>query len=183
MSLLVGYAAVFFREDDPATQYELRPGLVERIERGAFARAIVEGHDVRALFNHDANQVLGRVPDTLSLVEDAIGLRYTIVLPDTQLGRDLAALVARGDITGSSFSFMVRAKRDDKLVDGTRVWTLLDVDLYDVGPVTFPAYEATTAETRARLEREARESALRAEIAAVAKEIRRFVVDRESANR
>jgi len=149
---LTGYAAVFYRKDDPGTEYRIFDDLIERIEPGAFRRALAENQDIRALFNHDASAVLGRVPETLRLDEDEIGLRYAIVLPPTQLGRDVAALVARGDITGSSFSFAVRSQRYDYL-DGVAIRWLTDVDLYDVGPVTFPAYDATNAAVRAEADR------------------------------
>lgn len=143
---LVGYAAVFY-DGRPETEYRLWDDVVERIAPGAFARALREQQDVRALFNHDASELLGRTPETLSLVEDERGLRYEITLPPTQRARDLATLVERGDLTGSSFAFVVR-KQEAEVVDGVTIHTILDVDLYDVGPVTFPAYEATTVARR-----------------------------------
>lgn len=146
-SRLIGYAAVFY-DGRPETQYQLWDDVVERIAPGAFARALREGQDVRALYNHDASEVLGRTPETLILAEDERGLRYEVVLPPTQLARDLVALVQRGDVTGSSFSFTVRGYRTTE-EDGITVRTLTDLDLFDVGPVTFPAYEGTEVAARA----------------------------------
>src|SRR3990167_1745509 len=146
-SLISGYAAVFY-DGTPATEYRLWEDMVERIMPGAFDRAIQEKQDIRALFNHDPDNILGRTgPGTLRLSTDAVGLRYEIDLADTAIARDTAAHVERSDLTGSSFSFMPKATnwRDTPT---EQIRELLDVDLLDVGPVTFPAYEATTAAAR-----------------------------------
>jgi HK97 family phage prohead protease len=142
---LDGYAAVFNKETVIGDYFR------EVIEPGAFKGALKDG-DVRGLFNHDPNQVLGRTASkTMKLVEDDKGLRYVITPPDTTLGRDVLALVDRGDVTGSSFGFTV--KRDS----WTRptgpgdlpLRTIHEVEwLRDVGPVTFPAYEETTVQAR-----------------------------------
>lgn len=143
---LQGYAAVFNRETVIGEFFR------EVIEPGAFAEAIKDA-DVRGLFNHDPNWVLGRqTAQTLRLVEDKKGLRYEIDPPPTTQGRDVQALVERGDVTGSSFGFTVPedGQRWERGKDGmlplrriTRVeW------LRDVGPVTFPAYEETTVQAR-----------------------------------
>lgn len=148
-----GYAAVFYREGEPATEYWLWDDIVERILPSAFDRALAEQQDVRALFNHDPNQVLGRTAaNTLALRVDETGLSYTIVPPDTNYGRDCLTNLARGDVTGSSFSFepLEIAWREIELPDRGKVIVreLLSVRLYDVGPVTFPAYEGTSAGVR-----------------------------------
>lgn len=144
-----GYAAVYYRDGDAATEYELWPGVRERVMHGAFDRAIRDRQDVRGLFNHDPNHVLGRVaPGTLVLSTDEIGLRYEIALPDTQAGRDVAVMVERGDVSGSSFAFSVVKQ---SWVRGTDfdVRELADLDLFDVSPVTFPAYDGTSVGVRA----------------------------------
>lgn len=144
-----GYAAVFHSEGDPGTEYELwsDPAMraVERVARGAFSRAIKDGDDCRACFNHDPNQLLGRTASgTCRLEEDSRGLRYEADLPDTQVGRDVAELVGRGDVTGSSFGFVVEQEswRESEEEGGRRVAvrTIEGVRLLDVGPVTYPAY-------------------------------------------
>jgi uncharacterized protein len=149
-----GYAAVFYRAGDAGTEYQLWDNLYERIDTGAFSRAISERQDVRGLFNHDPDHLLGRTAsNTLRLSVDERGLRYEIDLPDTQAGRDVAVSLSRGDLTGSSFSFIPRAVSwaDD---NGREIRTIDDVDLFDVGPVTFPAYQATSAGMRAAGETE-----------------------------
>lgn len=164
--VLVGYAAVFYREGDKGTEYELYPGLVERIAPTAFNRALSERQDVRALANHDPNQVLGRsTAGTLRLSVDERGLRYEIDLPDTQVGRDTAVSVQRGDVTGSSFAFKPK-KQSRQKGSGFDVRMLEDVDVFDVGPVTFPAYAGSSVGMRAhnvdaiRQEIEAEEAAI-----------------------
>lgn len=146
---IAGYAAVFYAAAEQGAEYQLFPDFIERIAPTAFDRALEEKQDVRGLFNHDANHVLGRtVPGTMRLAVDGRGLHYEIDLPDTQIGRDLATVIERGDVTGSSFSFTVRGQSFEEPEDGPTIRTLTDVDLWDVGPVTFPAYEGTTTGLR-----------------------------------
>ena len=146
---LIGYGAVFYNPADEGTQYQIADDYIERIAPGAFAEAIVND-DVRGLFNHDSNNLLGRTTaSTMRLMEDAKGLRYEIDVPDTQLGQDLLKLAERGDLSGSSFSF-IPVKQSYEKSDGMVIRTIQKVKLFDVGPVTFPAYEATTTEARAQ---------------------------------
>ena len=143
---LVGYAAVFYRADDSGTEFWLWDNYVERIMPGAFDE--VAQDDVRALFNHDPSRVLGRAASkTLSLVSDDTGLRYEIELPKTREAEDLAILVERGDVTGSSFAFTPTSVTYREEEDLT-IREINGVTLYDVGPVTYPAYEATSVSVR-----------------------------------
>ena len=148
-SMLVGYSAVFYNSADPGTQYDMGYGIVERIAPTAFNRAIAEKQDVVARFDHD--EVLGRsTSGTLRLSVDSTGLKYEIDIPDTVCGRDVATLIDRGDITGSSFAFRATkiqwSSAEDDSDDEIRL--IQDCDLMDVGPVTFPAYLATTTGVR-----------------------------------
>ena len=138
-----GHAAVFNK--DSAPMY----GFVERVAEGAFTQTIKED-DVRALFNHDPNIILGRnVAGTLRLAEDKTGLAVEIDPPDTQAARDLIVSLERGDITQMSFGFTTRKDEwvYDKVNDLT-TRTLLDCQLFDVSPVTFPAYPDTDVSVR-----------------------------------
>jgi HK97 family phage prohead protease len=161
---LEGYAAVF---NSPS---EDMGGWVEIIKPGAFARALREKQDVRCVIDHGGAEVLlGRTASgTLELREDMKGLWYRVKLPDTQAARDIVALVERGDISGNSFRFRVKRAPDGT---GGVQWVfppegrderhLLDVDLYDVGPVMEPAYPATDVQVRSRMgeERDAAKAA------------------------
>ena len=146
---IVGYGAVFHREGEEGTEYQLFEGAVERIHPNAFDRALKENHDARGLFNHDPSAVLGRVgAGTMRLSVDSVGLRYEIDAPDTQLAQDVVKSIERGDITGSSFAFKPTATEWTEEKDGPDVRTIRDVDLFDAGPVTFPAYESATTGVR-----------------------------------
>jgi HK97 family phage prohead protease len=151
--VIAGYGAVFYRQEDPGTEYWLYDDLVERIDPAAFDRAIKEKHDARGLFNHDSNNLLGRVSNgTMRLSVDKQGLLYEIDAPKTQIGQDVLEMIDRGDLTGSSFAFYIRGQRWEDVRDEkdqvVTVRTITDLDLVDTGPVTFPAYEATTAGAR-----------------------------------
>ena len=144
-----GYAAVFYNPSDPGTEYEMWEGCCERIAPGAFNRAIAENQDVLCTVNHDDDALLGRTANkTLRLSVDAVGLKYECDLPQTSDAIDAAILVKRGDIPGSSFEFVTKGVNWSTEADGCEVRTLLDVDLRQVGPVTSPAYTATTTAAR-----------------------------------
>lgn len=123
-------------------------GFRERIAPGAFAKSI-QSADVRALWNHDANIVLGRNKSgTLRLSEDSAGLAFEVDMPDTQLVRDMVlAPIARGDVNQCSFGFYTVADKWAK-IDGEWVRTLLECELFDVSPVTYPAYPQTDVAVR-----------------------------------
>ncbi len=139
-----GHAAVF------NLRTEIWPGFFEEVAPGAFADAIASP-DIYALWNHDSNNVLGNTgAKTLMLSEDAIGLKYSIIPPDTTLGRDLTTLIKRGDVRKSSFSFNINEEKVTKLDAGKGVLrTILKVKpLFDVSPVTYPAYKETDVHVR-----------------------------------
>lgn len=139
---LTGYAAVF------DSLSEDLGGFRERIAKGAFAAVL--GDDVRSLWNHDPNFLLGRTASgTLRLAEDEVGLAIENDMPDTAFARDLGVLIDRGDVREMSFAFTVgddvwTAEGDEV----TRTITRID-RLYDVSPVTFPAYPDTSVAARA----------------------------------
>jgi hypothetical protein len=73
-------------------------------------------------------------------------------MPDTTYARDLAAAMERGDVSQSSFGFRVKADgekwaEDD---DGFPLRTLTRISLFDVSPVTYPAYTDSTSGVGAR---------------------------------
>jgi len=134
---IIGYAAVF-----NALSEDLGP-FREKIAKGAFAESLRSGDDVRALLNHDANFVLGRTTaNTLDLREDEHGLRVEIDPPTTTWAADLLVSIERGDIDQMSFGFQV-VEDEMTTVDGKNVRILVEVRLFDVSIVTFPAYPQT----------------------------------------
>lgn len=145
-----GYSAIFDSETIINGWFD---SWRETIRSGFFAPAIRDKHDVRALFNHDANYVLGRTSSpkkTLQIKEDKTGLFSIITPPNTTVGRDTVESIDRGDISGQSFAFTIA---QEKWTKGNRAkgeldlreLTLIEV-LYDVGPVTYPAFEDTDVE-------------------------------------
>jgi HK97 family phage prohead protease len=140
-----GHAAVFEKLSDDLG------GFREKIAAGAFSKTIKKD-DVRALFNHDPNYILGRnKAGTLTLEEDEKGLYFEIDPPDTQYGRDLQVSIDRGDITQCSFAFEVDGKKGEEwdMQEGkTPIRTLNALKLYDISPVTYPAYPQTDVKVR-----------------------------------
>jgi uncharacterized protein len=149
--MIQGYAAKY------GTLSQNLGGFRETIQRGAFDKVSVNG-DVRCLFNHNPDHVLGRQSaGTLVLAPDQTGLYFSCMLPGTQFARDLHASIKRGDIKQCSFGFTV--------APGGQTWsTTTDADsgeevalrtitklslLTDVSPVTYPAYEDTQVVARA----------------------------------
>lgn len=119
----------------------------ERIKPGAFKRTIEErGDSIKSLFNHGMDFAVGDRPigKPSELKERSRGLWDEIPLDDTSYNRDLAASVRSGAIDGQSFMFDVVRDEWEFPDDETPQRTLKEVRLYEIGPVTWPAYEATT---------------------------------------
>lgn len=139
--LIVGHAALF-----DVLSVDLG-GFREKIERGAFSKAV--GSDVRALFNHDPNIVLGRTrAKTLRLAEDSRGLAIEIEPPDTGPARSVVEALRRGDVSQMSFAFRTIRDKWEQVGEDEHIRTLLEVELFDVSPVTFPAYPQTDVALR-----------------------------------
>jgi HK97 family phage prohead protease len=138
---IIGHAAVFNMLS------ENLGGFREQIAPGAFAKTL--GGDVRALFNHDPNYPLGRTKaNTLRLTEDSKGLAVEIDPPDTAQARSVVEALRRGDVSQMSFGFRTIRDEWENRPNGDVIRTLLEVKLFDVSPVTFPAYTQTDAAVR-----------------------------------
>jgi HK97 family phage prohead protease len=115
-----GYAAVFDRPD--------RGGDVVRA--GAFARAVKRGAgSVPLLWQHEAGRPIGRID---YLREDRRGLRVIARLSESAAGREAAALLKEGALSGLSFGYRVRSAK------GEAPRELHDLDLVEVSLVTLP---------------------------------------------
>jgi uncharacterized protein len=138
-SMITGYAAMFNSKTSIGDWFD------EIIEPGAFARSLSENGDVRALFNHNWDNVLGRTKSgTLRLEEDERGLKFDIELPNTSVGRDLAESMSRGDINQCSFGFWITEETWDYSVEPA-LRTIHEVELYEISVVSIPAYDDTEA--------------------------------------
>jgi len=137
-----GYASVF------NSRSENLGGFTEFVAPGAFTRSLKSRNDVKLLWNHDAGQVLGSTrAKSMTLTEDARGLKVTATLPNTQLGRDTAELIRTKIIDSMSFGFNVI--KDSWNSEGTER-TLHSVRLFEVSIVAFPAYSSTAGTTTVR---------------------------------
>lgn len=142
---IVGYAAVF---NSPSCDLG---GFIERIAPGAFADSLANGDDVRALVDHDWGRIIGRrKAGTLTLEEDERGLLTDTVPPDTSVGRDIVESIRRGDVDQMSFAFDTLEDDWSTAEDGQTIRELRKVKLWDISPVTFPAYDETSVSVSAR---------------------------------
>jgi len=133
---IVGHATVFNRLSED------RGGFFVVMSPGAFARSIAED-DVRVLFNHKADYILGRSTNgTLRMAVDDVGLLIDAELSDTQWGRDTFTSIKRGDITQMSIGGMIVAETAHSDAD-TTIYTVDEFKLWDVSPVTYAAFEQT----------------------------------------
>ena len=142
---LEGYFAVFGKP------YKVWDGWVETIERGAFARHLSGGEDVKVLWNHDSNIVLGATGNrTATLMEDETGLWGSVEINENdQEAVNAYARVARGDVDGCSFGFDIGRMEDWWDEEGVYHTKITEVDpLYEVSPCTFPAYADTSISAR-----------------------------------
>ena len=141
--VITGYAAVY-NSDSVDLGF-----FTEVIRPGAFKRALQESQDVRALLDHQTGKIIGRTKaGNLSLSEDERGLRVELSPIDTEDGRTAVEWVRSGVVDGFSFGFQTVS--DKWGTKGGRAYReLLDVDLFEVSLVAFPAYPATSAGLRA----------------------------------
>lgn len=160
MPTISGFAAVFGSEAIIGGDFR------ERLAPGAFARSLRE-NDIRCLLDHDPGRILGRVKSgTLTLREDRIGLHFSVNLDETTPeGQTAGGAVGRADLSQCSFGFRVRAEEWKDGGNRLPLRTILDVDLYEVSIVAFPAYGDTSASLSRCQDNAANASRRRAEAA------------------
>ena len=141
-NIIEGYAAVFNKDSVDFG------GWHERIAPGAFSDVIKD--DAVVLLNHDMNLVLGRNGVNTIITQDEIGLKYRTILPDTTLAKDTRELIKQKIIHQSSFAFTVAEQEWRHSEGAPSVRTIKKIKrLYDVSPVTSPAYPDATVGSRA----------------------------------
>jgi uncharacterized protein len=136
---LVGYAAVFDSPSEPLPWTEF-------VRRGAFAKTINDGADVRLLVDHEGVPLARTKSGTLRIREDDKGLRVEADLDETNpdAARVMSAL-RRGDVSQMSFAF---EPVKDSWSSDKKTRELKEVKLFDVSVVTYPAYEETMVQLR-----------------------------------
>lgn len=152
-STLFGHAAVFNEWTTIDSFWEGK--FKERISPGAFKKTLNErGNQVKVLFNHGFDPQIGDKPlgKPRKMEEDDRGLYVEVPLDDTSYNRDIKALLTSGALDGMSFRFSVTKeawdRKSEQDTDDLDERTIQEVKLFEFGPVTFPAYEATTAGVR-----------------------------------
>jgi len=144
MKKIVGYAVKWDQRSNPIW------GLFqEQFRKGAFLKSL-QDQEVVATWQHRMEEVLGRTPGTLTVVEDEIGLRYEID-PPTWAERHIET-IERGDVRGSSFIFRAKKEEWDETDPDMAVRTVIEADLFEVCPVTIPAYPQSVASARSAQE-------------------------------
>lgn len=128
---------------------ELWPGYFEVIKREGVEKAI-QNADIRALFNHDDSLVLGRTGNgTVTLGVDEIGLFGDIIInKEDPQAIGAYARVQRGDVVGCSFGFIPIKIDTEERADGSYLDTVLELEIFEVSPCTFPAYPQTEIAAR-----------------------------------
>jgi len=134
--VVVGYGSIW------NSRSENLGGFYEYISPDAISQETIEKSDVRALINHNPDLVLARsTAGNLILSVDEKGLRYEFSIPETSYGKDLAINMKNGNINQSSFAFTVGSDEWSTDEDGNDIRTITSIEkLYDVSPVTYPAY-------------------------------------------
>lgn len=139
--IIEGYFALYESET------ELFKDTFEIITKGAFDNTL--NNDIRALWNHSTQYVLGRNSSgSLELRVDDKGLFGIIKMPNTQYANDLFELVKRGDVDQCSFGFNILNEDMEELASGGYRWRINEIDLHEISVVTFPAYENTSVQAR-----------------------------------
>jgi uncharacterized protein len=126
-------------------------GFTEIVSPDALKRTLRENPDILALREHSSTMLLARTTaGTLQLTNTAKGLDFVITLPKTAIGDDTAENVRLRNLTGVSFGFVVAPGGDTWSEDtkGNVTRTLLDINLFEISVCSFPAYPATSVNTR-----------------------------------
>ena len=138
---IFGYPIVYNKDSEDM-------GFIERIAPGAATKALKKS-DVRGLKNHDASLIFARTGVNLTLTEDKDGVRMEATPVDTFNFRETAKEVDLGLLDGQSFAFNILADEWKDLDKDKPKRTITEFEMiYDVGPVTYPAYPDTTVGLR-----------------------------------
>ena len=145
-SYAVGYGIMYDRE------VEIWPGFREKNRNGAFSEHVRSGAEIKSFYNHASSQVLATTKsDPVLYLEDTDkGMRYKAPIPPTSYGNDLIVNLQRKNVRGSSFQFNIADEGEVITIDekGVIHREITKGVLYEIGPVTNPAYPSTTAALR-----------------------------------
>jgi HK97 family phage prohead protease len=139
-----GYGIVYDQE------VELLPGFFEKVSRKAFTKSLAKRDVIKSYFNHDSEKVLSTTNSNppLTFRDDEKGLYYISPIPPTTYGEDLKINLQRKNVSGSSFAFIVSDEDWEERKDGTIHRNIREGEIFEIGPVTDPAYVQTGAALR-----------------------------------
>jgi uncharacterized protein len=158
--VISGYAALHYNGNKKNQSVMLPPGFRERLQKGCFDRALAKDSDIKCMFNHSPNFVLGRTSNgSLTVGADDTGLHFNCVLGKQSYAQDLRESIRTGLVNQCSFGFMLDdddpdsqdwdSDVDDETGERYMVRTIKNVHtLLDASPVTDPAYPATSCDAR-----------------------------------
>lgn len=150
---------------------ELWRGFYEEIS----PEAVGDMSDVRALYNHDHNLVLGSTLNgTLRLAKDDYGVKGVIEINE----KDTEAVnayerIKRGDVKGCSFGFELVSEQYTQLENGDTKATVKELNLFEVSPCVFPAYPQTAINARQKDYQEHEERVRKARQSSLIEKLRR----------
>ena len=144
-----GYVNIPGRQSRPVMTPHGR--VVEVIEQRAFARAIERADNIQMLLDHDHNRELASTrANTLTVKEDAVGLRAESVVTDPEVIEGARAGKLRG------WSFDIKNPKDtmEERADGLPIRHITDLDISEVSLIMnkIPVYSSTSIEVRADTE-------------------------------
>lgn len=133
---------------------ELYQGVYEKILPGTFTASLSDNHTVKSFINHNPTEILSTTKSdpALQIIDNSEGLQFKSPIPPTSYGNDLIVNLERGNIKGASFSFTINEGGEiyETLPDGSLLRTITSAEIYEVGPVTNPAYEQTEVGLRSK---------------------------------
>ncbi len=138
---IIGYPIVYNKDSEDM-------GFIERIAQGAAKKAL-ERSDIRGLKNHDPSLIFARSGINLTFKDTKEGLYYEATPIDTQNYREISKEIEAGLLTGQSFGFTIKSDEWRDLDTDKPVRTITEIEqIFDVGPVTYPAYTDTSVALR-----------------------------------
>lgn len=142
-----GYGIVFNKES-----VDLRAN--GRVFREVIRPEAVRGvnlNNILSMHNHRSERLLGTTASgTMRTGVDSVGVWYEVDLPNAPTGHDVLESVRRGDTPGSSFQFDIRSDGDKwSMREGKAFREVTQFNgVYEMGPVSEPAYPDTSISAR-----------------------------------
>lgn len=134
------------------SETEILPGIFEKVRPGAFTQSLTKFNELKCFINHDPSLILSTTKSnpSLEITDNEKGLYFVSPIPPTTYGMDLSINVRRGNINGASFSFKINHGGEEYSFDesGNCHREIIDAEIFEVGPVTNPAYEQTKVTLR-----------------------------------